>query len=299
MGYQLEPYDGPADGRADLDSAEGGDASDAASTHDGGGASEASTPHDSGDSLDSSTVSDGGSSSDASFPPDSDAASADADTPSYRPLDWVWIDGGTFQMGSVDGGGQTKTVATFEITRTEVTVGQYLECRDIGVCTPPDTWGAACYWNVAGHEEYPVNCISLRQATDYCVWAGGRLTSAVEWEYAARSGGQDNTYPWGNEPAPTCEYAIMIDESAGGAGCGTNGPHPVCSRPMGNTVHGLCDMAGNVFEWLLHPLEWQRGRGGAYQSTATLLATTQTGVAWGRPNYNNAFIGMRCVRDVP
>ena len=89
-------------------------------------------------------------------------------------------------------------------------------------------------------------------AVEYCTFAGGRLPSEAEWEYAARSGGQDIIYPWGNQEA-TCDYAVMFGYGPGiddPYGCGLHHEWPVCSKPAGNTAQGLCDMAGNVWEWL-------------------------------------------------
>ena len=78
------------------------------------------------------------------------------------------------------------------------------------------------------------------------------MPSESEWEFAARSGGQDITYPWGNE-TPTCQYAVMNDSApynSEGNGCGEGSTWPVCGKTAGNTMHGLCDMAGNVSEWV-------------------------------------------------
>ena len=113
------------------------------------------------------------------------------------------------------------------------------------------------HWNDSpgDKENHPINCVYWEQARVYCLWAGGRLPSESEWEYAARSGGQDITYPWGNEAA-TCAYAVMNDSNAGGNGCGTGGTMPVCSKPTGNTSQGLCDMSGNVWEWVQ---DWHHG----------------------------------------
>jgi formylglycine-generating enzyme required for sulfatase activity len=101
-------------------------------------------------------------------------------------------------------------------------------------------------WAVPGYEGHPMNWITWDDASRFCTWAGGRLPSEAEWEYAARGGGQRTTYPWDNEPA-TCEYAVMDD---GEVGCGSGETSPVCSKIAGNTTQGLCDMAGNVMEWV-------------------------------------------------
>ncbi len=88
------------------------------------------------------------------------------------------------------------------------------------------------------------------QARIFAKWVGGDLPSEAQWEYAARSGGRDIKYPWGNEEA-TCKYAVMDD---GEYGCGEKRSWEVCSKTGGNTVQGLCDMGGNVWEWVLD--EW-------------------------------------------
>jgi formylglycine-generating enzyme required for sulfatase activity len=143
------------------------------------------------------------------------------------------------------------TVPTFEMTETEVTVAQYEVCvNDGGACTAPGT-GTNCNWNDSGYEDHPVNCVDWNQARDFCAWAGGRLPTEAEWEYAARSRGPSSsyTYPWGTASA-TCSYAVMDDNFPHNDGCGTGRTWSVCSKPAGNTVQGLCDMAGNVWEWV-------------------------------------------------
>ena len=167
-------------------------------------------------------------------------------------VEWVRIPGGSFNMGSNDGDSYDNekpvhrvTVRTFEMTKTQVTVEQYKACVDAGACTAPDT-GTYCNWGKSDRGKHPINCVDWDQAQAYARWAGGRLPTEAEWEYAARSGGRDWKYPWGNENA-TCDRAVI---SEGGDGCGRDSTWPVCSKPKGNTTHGLCDMAGNVLEWV-------------------------------------------------
>jgi formylglycine-generating enzyme required for sulfatase activity len=126
-----------------------------------------------------------------------------------------------------------------------VTVAQYKACVDAGACTAPGKgvfWSFGCNWGVAGRENHPVNCVDWNQAEAFSRWAGGRLPSEAEWEYAARSAGKNWTYPWGDEK-PTCERAVT-------SVCGAKGTAPVCSKPKGNTLQGLCDLSGNVWEWV-------------------------------------------------
>lgn len=168
-------------------------------------------------------------------------------------LTWVNIPGGTFLMGS-KGGDADETpvhavmVPALMMTKSEVTVAQYGECVSAGACTEPSTSNSICNWEESGYEDHPVNCVSGHQAASFCEWAGGRLPSEAEWEYAARSGGQEITYPWGDEEA-TCDYAVMDDNTHSG-GCDTGRTWSVCSKTAGNTSQGLCDMVGNVWEWV-------------------------------------------------
>ncbi|HOC99217.1 MAG TPA: formylglycine-generating enzyme family protein, partial [Myxococcota bacterium] len=119
-------------------------------------------------------------------------------------------------------------------------------------------------------DDVPVVCVDWDQAAAYANWVGGRLPTEAEWEYAASSGGQIKEYPWGAKAA-TCEKAVMRDElfqkkskSPKPDGCGLNRPWPVCSKLSGNTVQGLCDMAGNVWEWV-SDWYWISGPAGIFE----------------------------------
>jgi len=230
-------------------------------------------------------------------------------------VQWLSIPGGRFSMGSNDGSDERPvhrvTVRNFQMAKTEVTVEQYKACVDAGACTAPDT-GGYCIWGVAGKESHPVNCVDWDQAKAFSEWAGGRLPSEAEWEYAARSAGKERKFAWGNGDA-TCERAVISD---GGAGCGKDSTWPVCSKTKGNSEQGLCDMAGNVWEWVQ---DWYHGSfngaptdGGAWESPTGSIRVVRGG-SWGYgafraraafrdsldPGYRGDCVGLRPVRSAP
>ncbi|HQE74101.1 MAG TPA: SUMF1/EgtB/PvdO family nonheme iron enzyme [Myxococcota bacterium] len=203
-------------------------------------------------------------------------------------ISWVRIPGGSFNMGSNDGDDDEKpvhrvTVPTFEMSKTAVTFKQYRACVSAGGCTPAHVDDGTCWiWNGSKWEqgrlpssfqgdEQPVVCVDWDQAQAYARWADARLPTEAEWEYAARSGGQNWKYPWGNENA-TCDRAVMYESDNG---CGRRSTWPVCSKPRGNTVQGLCDMAGNVWEWVQ---DWYHN---SYNGAPT------DGSAWEKPTGSN------------
>jgi formylglycine-generating enzyme required for sulfatase activity len=171
---------------------------------------------------------------DAEFPaPSRNASSAD--------IEWVTIPSGSFLMGADDRGDAKPrhqvTVKAFQLSKTLVTADQYGRCVADGKCVKPSCGSRG--------DDHPVVCVSWDQAQAFARWAGGRLPSEAEWEYAARSGGKEKKYPWGADEQ-VCERAVF---GSGGSGCASSSTRPVCSKPAGNTEQGLCDMAGNVWEW--------------------------------------------------
>ena len=115
----------------------------------------------------------------------------------------------------------------------------YARCVDDGACDPHHI--TPLCENLL--DDQPRTCIDWDQADQFCAWAGARMVTEAEFEYAARSRGKPYTYPWGEDP-PTCDLARLGCDL-----CDTFETASVCSFPDGDTEQGLCDMAGNAIEW--------------------------------------------------
>lgn len=171
------------------------------------------------------------------------------------PEGMVYIPPGTFEMGRENRYDAAPLHrVTFEkgfcIDRTEVTVAAYGKCVQAGACTrerkavycnhssPDDTYGEE------PPLDHPQNCVDWHQARAFCVWAGKRLVTDAEWEYAAR-GSDGREFPWGNEPPDNARM-----HWSGGGGPRVFGTAPVGSHPGDVSPFGVLDMAGNVSEWV-------------------------------------------------
>ena len=104
--------------------------------------------------------------------------------------------------------------------------------------------------NLEGKENHPVVHIAFEDAQRYCEWAGRRLPTEAEWEYASRAGKKQEIHFWGNNSDKLSEMANSWNgefPTSNSLQDGYLGTAPVGSFPSNG--FGLYEMAGNVWEW--------------------------------------------------
>ena len=105
--------------------------------------------------------------------------------------------------------------------------------------------------DIAGKDDFPVVHVSFDDAQSYARWAGKRLPTEAEWEFAARGGLTGKTFVWGDEMRPNGKWMANTHQGAfpmnDTAEDGFAGVAPVASFPPNG--YGLSDMAGNVWQW--------------------------------------------------
>ena len=200
-------------------------------------------------------------------------------------------------------------ISGFEMDVHEVTNAEYAGCVDMGVCTPPAyavSHTRSSYYGNPAYDDFPVIWIDRYQAETYCNWAGRRLPTEAEWEYAARGGLPGHRYPWGDTIiAANANYMYSGDP------WDNDTSEVEFYAPNG---YGLYDVAGNVYEWVNDGYEedyysvspqndppgpasgdWPIARGGAWGFlTDTLrVSARKTGMT---PDWLDPSFGFRCAR---
>ena len=177
--------------------------------------------------------------------------------------------------------------------------------------------------DLRGRENHPAVHVSWNDAQAYCQWAGGRLPTEAEWEYAARGGLEQAVYPWGNELTPGGRHRCNIwqgafpDHDTGADGFTATAPVD-SFEPNG---YGLYNCSGNVWEWTADwfspdhhrveeaatrenpvgpPLGTHRvQRGGSFLCHASYCNRYRVAARTGNtPDSSTANSGFRCVRDL-
>jgi sulfatase modifying factor 1 len=192
----------------------------------------------------------------------------------------IYFKGGTFMMGAATGTPKEQPVHqvevhSFRIDKHPVTIKEFRRfIQATGYQTDAENFGdsgvfdfnssawilvpGANWQNPLGEsspvaqDDFPVTQVSWNDAAAYATWAGKRLPTETEWEYAARCGGKSTTkFSWGNDLIVAGKYIANVWQGSDlSAKQGANGfklTSPV--GYFGETSCGLTDMGGNVWNW--------------------------------------------------
>lgn len=194
---------------------------------------------------------------------------------------------------------RTVTLGAFDIDAHEVTNREYSQFVEAGLARKPHYWPRGRI--PEGKADQPVANVTWDEAHAYCRWKGKRLPTEAEWEKACRGGLTAMKFPWGDEEAdPERAHYDSV-----------KGPKATCSYERNG--YGLCDMAGNVWEWTADryakeyyavgrsqdpqgPTDgrYRVLRGGSWADVPKFLTCAHR--SFSRPEERSPNIGFRCAR---
>lgn len=200
----------------------------------------------------------------------------------------------------------TTKLTPFAMDKTPVTNAQFARFLASSGYKPAHTENFLKHWvdnaPPKGQESHPVVWITLGDARAYANWAGKRLPTEAEWQWAAQNGAEATAYPWGNAYDST-----RVNTGQYG------GTTPVAQFDKGKTRQGLYDMSGNVWQltesertdgyntygilrggaWYIHRgSEWYADQGAQTTSFGAKYLLTWAGLD------RCATVGFRCVVNV-
>ncbi len=174
--------------------------------------------------------------------------------------------------------------------------------------------------SIATRNHHPAVQVSWNDATAYAAWAGKRLPTEAEWEYASRGGAEQKLFPWGDELTPDGQHMCNVWQGqfpdVDSAEDGFSAPSPVDAFPANG--YGLYAVAGNTWEWCadwFHPAYHVTAtrhnpvgpptgtarvmKGGSYLCHASYCNRYRVAARTSNtPDSATTNIGFRCVRDL-
>ncbi len=181
---------------------------------------------------------------------------------------------------------KTVSLSAFYLDRYEVTNADYKKFVEATRYQPPLNWQDGMY--PPGAERHPVTFVSWSDAQAYATWAGKRLPTAEEWEFAAR-GARGQLYPWGN----------TFDTQRVNVNNVSQGVAPVGTFQDDLSPHQIYDMGGNVIEWTQSPYQGDAAfyvlKGGAWSGKR--FEARGANNTPGEEIYQLSHIGFRCAKD--
>lgn len=252
---------------------------------------------------------------------------------------YLAIPGGTARVGSAEAAAMDNegpvhdvAVAPFALARYPVTQSQFAAFMAEGGYGARALWSAEGWaWrqaNAIDHPLYwtqdapdhPVSGVSWYEADAFCRWAGARLPTEHEWEWAATgpvAGDGPRDTPWGGALPDWRHCACEARRSDPDSPNGPGGTAPVGAYPRGASPFGVDDMLGNVWEWTSSIFSPYPGfdpwpypgysqayfdgchrvlRGGSWATRRWAMRTSFRN--WYLPGIRQILAGFRCARDV-
>lgn len=251
-----------------------------------------------------------------------------------KPSDMVTIPSGTFKIHYTQGDefipypkareGETVTIKSFMMDRYPVTNAAFKKFIDATEYHPTDTTNFLKHWHgnqiPKGEEDFPVAYVSYEDVQAYAAWAGKRLPTEIEWQYAAQTSSL-NEWPWKQSKPVTRKETVVTEtltvKSIAGidsknCNLGDGKPYSVGKYKSGMNPNGLYDLVGSV--WQLTNDVYESGsyryimlKGGSYFKPSSSWWYVQGGprelhyrqflLRVSQGFERNATVGFRCVKD--
>ncbi len=264
------------------------------------------------------------------------ASQVEKTTPARKaPAGMVRIPAGTFTFNPTNGdefiaypkynAGRTYTLPAFWMDKHPVTNTQYKAFLAATRYQPADTTNYLKHWvnggPPAGQEHYPVVYVNWEDALAYARWAGKRLPTEIEWQYAAQTP-DGREWPWSKNTSGIRREIETVNETLSVyrikgidpqyANLGNGTPDPVGRYPKGANPYGLQDLVGSVWQltndlYVSGSYRYVMMKGGSYFNPSSSWWYVQGGprelhyrqfLLRVSPGFErNATVGFRCVQD--